>query len=88
MRQRNSPMEESSKDGNYKEMHETQKQQSPPRFQQHSNQRHSRFFPLMGDNFYNCELCGVRISVLQIVTGTVNGQEQFKVCSVCLKEIH
>ena len=45
-----------------------------------------RFLPLMDDNIYNCELCGVRIAVLQIVTSTTNDQEQFKVCGTCLKE--
>ena len=59
------------------------KKQQPLGFQ-HS-QRHRRFLPLMGDNFYNCEFCGVGIAVLQIVTGgEVEGQ--FKVCDACLKE--
>jgi hydrogenase maturation factor HypF (carbamoyltransferase family) len=42
----------------------------------------------MDDNIYNCELCGVRIAVLQIVTGTPNSQQQqqFKVCDTCLQE--
>ena len=49
---------------------------------------HYRFIPLTGDNIYNCELCGVRIAVLQIVTSsiTTNKQEEFKVCGTCLKE--
>ncbi len=51
---------------------------------QHS-QRHRRFLPLMGDNFYNCEFCGVGIAVLQIVTGG-KFEGQFKVCGACLKE--
>jgi hypothetical protein len=37
--------------------------------------RRRRFVPLMGDNIYNCELCGVRIAVLQIVSSTSNDQE-------------
>ncbi len=45
-----------------------------------------RFLPLMDDNIYNCELCGVRIAVLQIVTSTTTDQGQFKVCGTCLKE--
>jgi hypothetical protein len=45
-----------------------------------------RFLPLMDDNVYNCESCGVRIAVLQIVTSTTNDQEQFRVCGTCLKE--
>jgi ribosome-binding protein aMBF1 (putative translation factor) len=40
----------------------------------------------MDDNIYNCELCGVRIALLQIVSSTTNDQEQFKVCDRCLKE--
>ena len=49
-------------------------------------EEHRRFLYLMDDNIYNCELCGVRIAVLQIVTSTSNDQEQFKVCGTCLKE--
>ena len=45
-------------------------------------EHHSHFLPLMDDNIYNCELCGVQIALLQIV----NDQEQFKVCGTCLKE--
>jgi hypothetical protein len=51
-------------------------------FQQ--SQRHHRFLPLMSDNFYNCEFCGVGIAVIQIVTGG-KGEGQFKVCGACLK---
>ena len=46
---------------------------------------HRRFISLTDDNIYNCELCGVRIAVLQIATST-NDQERFKVCGTCLKE--
>ena len=60
------------------------KKQQSAGFHQHS-QRHRRFLPLMGDTFYNCELCGVGIAVIQIVTGG-NGEGQFKVCGSCLKE--
>jgi predicted nucleic acid-binding Zn ribbon protein len=49
-------------------------------------EHHCRFIPLTGDNIYNCELCGVQIAVLQIVTSGTNDQEQFKVCGACLKE--
>jgi hypothetical protein len=51
-------------------------------------ENHRRFIPLTDDkNIYNCELCGVRIAVLQIVlSSTSNDQEQFKVCGTCLKE--
>ena len=49
-------------------------------------QHHYRFIPLTGDNIYNCELCGIRIAVLHIVTSGINDQEQFKVCGTCLKE--
>jgi len=48
-------------------------------------EEHRRFVPLMGDNIYNCELCGVGIAVLQIVSRTSNDQERFKVCGTCLK---
>jgi hypothetical protein len=49
---------------------------------------HHRFIPLMDDNIYNCELCGVRIALLQIVaiSSTANDQEQFEVCGTCLEE--
>jgi hypothetical protein len=58
------------------------KQKNPP-----TEEHHHRFLPLMDDNIYNCELCGVRIALLQIVTSsTANDQEQFKVCGTCLKE--
>ena len=49
-------------------------------------EHHYRFIPLTDDNIYNCELCGVQIAVLQIVTSGTNDQEQFKVCGTCLKE--
>jgi|1185.fasta_scaffold881734_2 hypothetical protein len=82
MEQRNPSMEERSKDeSNDKKVDE---KQQPPKFQQNS-QQHRRFVPLMGDNFYNCELCGVGIAVLQIVTAD-NGEGRFKVCGACLKE--
>ncbi len=35
-----------------------------------------RFLLLMGDNFYNCEFCGVGIAAIQIVSG-VNSEGQF-----------
>ena len=57
------------------------KQKNPP-----VEEHHRRFLPLMDYNIYNCELCGVRIAVLQILTSTTNDQEQFKVCGTCLKE--
>jgi hypothetical protein len=57
-------------------------QKNPP-----IEEHHHRFIPLMDDNIYNCELCGVGIAVLQIVaSNAVNDQEQFKVCGTCLKE--
>ena len=56
-------------------------EQKDPRVKEH----HHRFIPLTDDNLYNCELCGVRIAVLQIATSTKD-QEQFKVCGTCLKE--
>ena len=50
-------------------------------------EKHHCFIPLTDDNIYNCELCGVRIALLQIVTSsTANDQEQFKACGTCLKE--
>jgi hypothetical protein len=51
-------------------------------------EKHHRFIPLTYNNIYNCELCGIRIAVLQIVTSSnaANDQEQFKVCGTCLKE--
>ena len=45
-------------------------------------EHHSHFFPLMNDKIYNCELCGVRIALLQVE----DDQEQFKLCGTCLKE--
>ena len=60
------------------------KKQQSAEFQQQSR-RHRRFLPLMSDNFYNCEFCGVGIAVIKIVTaGNVEGQ--FKVCGLCLKQ--
>jgi superfamily II helicase len=86
MEQKNPPMEEkSSKDRKHNEIDEKQKQQPLLGFQRQI-QHHHRFLPLMHDNIYNCELCGVRIAVLQIVNNTANDQEQFKVCGTCLKE--
>ncbi|HET7285189.1 MAG TPA: hypothetical protein VFI70_10930 [Nitrososphaeraceae archaeon] len=72
-------MEESSKE---------YEQRQPPEFQQQHfhQQQHCRFLPITDDNIYNCELCGVRIAVLQIVTSGPNDKEQFKVCGTCLKE--
>jgi hypothetical protein len=78
---RNQSMEERNKESDHKKVN---KKQQSPGFQEHS-QRHRRFLPLKGENFYNCEFCGVRIAVLQIVTGG-NGEGQFKVCGACLKE--
>lgn len=75
MEQRNPPTEERSKDSNHKKVEE----------KQHS-QQHRRFLSLMGDNFYNCELCGVGIALLQIVTSSDEGEGQFKVCGACLKK--
>jgi hypothetical protein len=50
-------------------------------------EEHRSFIPLTDDNIYNCELCGVRIALLQIVnSSTANDQEQLKVCGTCLKE--
>jgi hypothetical protein len=56
-------------------------QKNPP-----VEEHHHRFLPLMDDNIYNCESCGVRIALLQIVTSSTNDQEQFKVCGTCFKE--
>jgi hypothetical protein len=47
-----------------------------------SIEKHHHFFPIMNDNIYNCELCGVRIALLQVE----DDQEQFKLCETCLKE--
>jgi hypothetical protein len=50
-------------------------------------EEHYHFLPLMDDkNIYNCELCGVRIALLKVMTSTTNDQEQFKVCGTCLKQ--
>ena len=57
------------------------KQKNPP-----MEKHHHRFLPLMDDNIYNCELCGIRIALLKVVTSTANDQEQLKVCGTCLKE--
>jgi hypothetical protein len=49
------------------------------------SRRHRRFLPLMSDTFYNCELCGVGIAIIRIVTaGNIEGQS--KVCRSCLQE--
>lgn len=62
-------------------------EQKNPSMEEEEEQHHCRFIPLTGDNIYNCELCGVRIAVLQIVTSSItNNQEEFKVCGTCLKE--
>jgi hypothetical protein len=82
MEQRNLSTGERSKESIDKKMEEKQHSVG---FQQHSHQ-HRRFLPLMGDNFYNCELCGVGIAVLQIVTDSDKGEGQFKVCCACLKK--
>ena len=67
-----------------------QQTQLPGLQQQHfhhqQQQHHRRFLPIMDDNIYNCEVCGVGIALLQIVTDTPNGQEQFKACRTCLEE--
>jgi hypothetical protein len=83
--QKSSPMEESSKNRKHNEIDERQKQLSAVGFQRQIHQ-HRRFLTLMDDNIYNCELCGVQIALLQIVTSNTNDQEQFKVCGTCLKE--
>lgn len=82
MERRNPSSREGSKDSNHNKVEEKQHSLG---FQQHS-QQHRRFLPLMGDNFYNCELCGVGIAVLQIVAGSGEGEGQFKVCGACLKK--
>jgi hypothetical protein len=69
------------KEGEQKYMVAVMEQKNPP-----MEEHHRRFLPLMDDNIYNCELCGVRIALLQIVTSTGNDQEQFKVCGTCIKE--
>jgi hypothetical protein len=65
-------------------------QRQQPELQQHfhhqQQQHHRHFLPITDDNIYNCEVCGVRIALLQIVTDTPNGQEQFKACRTCLEE--
>jgi hypothetical protein len=64
------------KDRDQRFMVAVMEQKNPPK------EEHHRFIPLTDDNIYNCELCGFRIALLQIV----NDQEQFKVCGKCLKE--
>jgi hypothetical protein len=78
---KNASMKERSKESDHKRV---DKKKQSLGFQQHS-QRHRRFVPLMSDNFYNCEFCGVGIAVLKIVTGD-NREGQFKICDACLKE--
>ena len=75
-----SSMKERSKEGNHKKV---DKRKQSLGFQQHSR-RHHRFLPLMSENFYNCEFCGVGMTVIQIVSGG-NSEGQFKVCGGCLK---
>ena len=82
MEQRNPSTGERSKESNHKKVEEKQHLLG---FQQQS-QQHRRFLHLMGDNFYNCELCGVGIALLQIVTSSDEGEGQFKVCGACLKK--
>ena len=82
MEQRNLSTGKGRKETDHKKIEEKQHSVG---FQQHSLQ-HRRFLPLMGDNFYNCELCGVGIAVLQIVTDSGKGEGQFKVCCACLKK--
>jgi hypothetical protein len=69
---------------------EYKQQRQPPELQQHfhnhQQQKHRGFLPIMDDNIYNCEVCGVGVALLQIVTDTPNGQEQFKACRTCLEE--
>jgi hypothetical protein len=81
MEKRNTSMKERRKESDHKRV---DKKKQSLGFQQHS-QRHRHFLPLMSDNFYNCEFCGVGIAVIQIVTGG-NREGQFKVCGTCLKE--
>ena len=73
-------MKEKSKEGDHKKGY--RKKQSLG-FQQQS-QGHHRFLPLMSENFYNCEFCGVGIAVIQIVSGS-NSEGKFKACGACLK---
>lgn len=73
-------MKERSKEGDHKKVY--RKKQSLG-FQQQS-QGHRRFLPLMSENFYNCEFCGVGIAVIQIVFGG-NSEGEFKACGACLK---
>jgi len=73
-------MKERSKESDHKKIN---KKQQSAKFRQQSR-RHRRFLPLVGDNFYNCEFCGVGIAVIKIVTAGNDGQS--KVCGSCLKE--
>ncbi|HEY6883493.1 MAG TPA: hypothetical protein VI278_05600 [Nitrososphaeraceae archaeon] len=57
MEQRNLSTGERRKESNHKKIEEKQHSVG---FRQYS-QQHRHFLPLMGDNFYNCELCGVGI---------------------------
>ena len=56
-------------------------QKSPSSFEKHHH--HLHFFPVQDDNIYNCDLCGVRIALLQVEN---DHQEHFKLCGTCLKE--
>ena len=69
------------KQGEYRYMVAVMEPKNPP-----MEEHHRRFIALTDDKLYNCELCGVRIAVLQIVSSTTSDQEQFKVCGTCLKE--
>jgi hypothetical protein len=80
IRKRISSMKERRKEDDHKKV--DRKKQSLG-FQQHS-QGHHRFLPLISENFYNCEFCGVGIAVIQIVSGG-NSEGQFKACGTCLK---
>lgn len=82
MEQGNLSTGERRKESNHKKVEEKQRSVGS----QQQSQQHRRFLPLMGDNFYNCELCGVGIAVLQIVTDSRKGEGQFKVCGACLKK--
>ena len=66
-------MKERSKESDHKKINQKHQQ----------NRLHRRFLPLVGDNFYNCEFCGVGIAVIKIVTA--GNDVQFKVCGSCLK---
>jgi hypothetical protein len=64
IQKRISSMKERSKEGNHKKV---DKKKQSLGLQQHSRGHH-RFLPLMSENFYNCEFCGVGIAVIQIVS--------------------